>query len=326
MSTNSFRQRGSALLAVLWLAAGLAAIALALSNTVRGETERASTQSDGLRAYYLASGAIQRAALELLWSSNDPESHRISSAPVLMLDFPTGVARVEIIPETAKLDINTLMPEFLSRLLTAIGLERARAEATAEAIVEYRGGGGAAGGLADFYAARGPSFRPRHASLEETEELMAVRGVTPELYYGTYIPVAKPEKGQPRLVGRSGLADCVSVFGSRGGVDINTARPEVLYAIGVPMDLVGMIVQRRRLAPFTPDSVMELVRNMPVLAGRVWVGGNSIYTLRATAQLRLPNGQLSDVKRTVSALIKYMPQGYDAPIHYLRWYDTAWSD
>jgi hypothetical protein len=48
--------------------------------------------------------------------------------------------------------------------------------------------------------------------------------------------------------------------------------------------------------------------------------------MRATARLRLDNGQLSSLRRTVAAMVKYMPQGYDAPIHILRWYDTAWSD
>jgi hypothetical protein len=24
--------------------------------------------------------------------------------------------------------------------------------------------------------------------------------------------------------------------------------------------------------------------------------------------------------------VKYMPVGYDSPIHILRWYDTAWSN
>jgi len=43
--------RGGALLAVLWLSAALAAIAFSLANTVRGETERASTAVDGLRSY-----------------------------------------------------------------------------------------------------------------------------------------------------------------------------------------------------------------------------------------------------------------------------------
>jgi hypothetical protein len=56
------------------------------------------------------------------------------------------------------------------------------------------------------------------------------------------------------------------------------------------------------------------------------VEGNSILTLRATARLILPNRQLSDLRRTVGALVKYMPTGYDAPVHILRWYDTAWSE
>jgi hypothetical protein len=59
---------------------------------------------------------------------------------------------------------------------------------------------------------------------------------------------------------------------------------------------------------------------------RLRVGGNSIVTFRATAQLRLANGHLSDLKRTVAAQVKFMPTGYDSPIHILRWYDMAWSN
>jgi len=54
--------------------------------------------------------------------------------------------------------------------------------------------------------------------------------------------------------------------------------------------------------------------------------GNSSLTILATARARLANGQLSDMKRTVSALVKYMPSGYSTPIHILRWYDTTWSN
>ena len=59
---------------------------------------------------------------------------------------------------------------------------------------------------------------------------------------------------------------------------------------------------------------------------RLRVEGNSIVTIRATARLRLPGGQLSDLKRTVASMVKYMPPGYDSPIHILRWYDTAFAD
>ena len=64
---------------------------------------------------------------------------------------------------------------------------------------------------------------------------------------------------------------------------------------------------------------------MGISTARLRVEGNSIVTIRATARLRLPTGQLSDLKRTVAAMVKYMPPGYDSRIHFLRWYDTAFS-
>ena len=53
---------------VLWISAALAAVSFSLANTVRGETDRTSTVIDDVRGYYLATGAIDRAAVELLWS------------------------------------------------------------------------------------------------------------------------------------------------------------------------------------------------------------------------------------------------------------------
>jgi general secretion pathway protein K len=320
-------RRGSALLAVLWLSAGLAAIAFSLSTTVRGETERASTSFDSLRAYYLASGAVQRASLEMLWRDAGPGFVRWG-ATTATLEFPSGVADVEIIPEASKLNINQAPPEDLFRLLVALGQDPGRAREIVMAIEDWRSPPrpGVLSPFDEYYFSLGPSFRARHASLEETEELLLVRGVTPELYYGTYVPAPEGNGEAPRLAQRAGLADCVSVFGSRLAVDINTARPETLLAIGVPPDMVNAILERRRVTPFTPDLLAGMAPAFGPVSGRLRVGGNSIATVRATARLRLPGGGLSDLKRTVSALVKYMPPGYDSPIHFLRWYDTAWSN
>ena len=65
----------------------------------------------------------------------------------------------------------------------------------------------------------------------------------------------------------------------------------------------------------------ELLQSVGAATAPVRVAGNSILTMRATARLRLQNEQTSDLKRTVAALVKYMPVGYDAPIHMLSWYD-----
>jgi general secretion pathway protein K len=319
-------RRGSALLAVLWLSAALAAIAFALSTTVRSETDRAATAADGLRSYYLAAGAVDRAAVELLWSVTNPDKRLIpQGATVVDYNFPSGVARVEILPEAGKLDINTAPPIELYRLGVALGLEPNRAREIAAAIEDWRRPGSPDSEFDQYYLSLTPSFRSSHASFQEIEELLAVKGVTSEIFHGTYVPSA--ESGGPRLVPRGGLADCLSVYGSRGPVDANTAPPAVLTAVGLDPYAVAALVQRRRTKPLSQQELFGFLQSIGAPTNRLRVEGNSIVTIRATARLRLSTGQLSDLKRTVAAQVKYMPPtGYDSLIHILRWYDTAWSN
>jgi general secretion pathway protein K len=330
VSNNRRRRAGSALLAVLWISAALAAISLSLAGTVRGETERTSTVLDELRSYYLATGAIDRAMLEVLWSAVHPDQ-RVLPSGVTVVDyrFPTGMAHVEIIPEAAKLDINTASPDKLFRLLQVLGVDPAQAQEIASAIVDWRTPGG---GIFDsYYLSLTPTFRPSHASFQETEELLQVKGVTPEIYYGTYVPApgntnGSGQTGPQVLVHRSGLMDCVTTLGSGDRVDANTANPAVLAAVGLSLDAINLLLERRRVKPLDDAALGELVPLIGPGAAFLRLAGNSIVNYRATAQVLLPNGQLSDLKRTVAAQVKYMPPGYDSRIHILRWYDTAWSN
>ena len=89
------RRRGGALLAVLWLSVALATIALAVATRVRAETERSITLTDGLRARYLAEGAIHRATIAYL-------QRQLSMPATQRLDFPDGTALVEVVPEASR--------------------------------------------------------------------------------------------------------------------------------------------------------------------------------------------------------------------------------
>lgn len=185
--------RGSALLAVLWLAAALSAIAFALANTVRGETERTSTEVDAMRAYYLASGGIDRALLWMQWGQQyrNPDGtprYFVAPMPLLHFEFPTGAADVEIIPESSKININEAQPIQLLALLASLGVPPDRAQMIVRGIVDWRSRtpGGAFTDFDQYYLSLAPTFRARHASFEEIEELLVIRGMTPELFYGRY--------------------------------------------------------------------------------------------------------------------------------------------
>jgi len=316
--------KGGALLAVLWLCAGLTVIAFSLGITVRGEIERAYTGRDGARAYYLAAGGLERALLYMLWGPN----HRLPDGtslyyfpgrPFLALSFPAGEAIVEVIPESSKINLNTAPPEELFRLLAALGVDSARAQAIVAAILDWRAPSpdGGLTPLDQFYLSLAPSFRARHASFEEIEEVLLVRGMTPELFYGTFDADA-----EGRLVPRGGLRNCITVFGASGGVDINTAQPAVLAALGVPPGAIAAILETRQLRPFLVAE--QVTPYNPAAGGHLRIGGHSIYTLRATARLRLPDGRLSDLKRSVAAVVKFLPADQSVPYHVLRWYESEW--
>src|SRR5580698_10628142 len=254
MKTTTTSSRGAALLTVLWLTAALTAIAFTLANTVRGEVERSSTDADGLKAYYLAAGAIDRT---LVYMESGPAFRGPDGKPlfqedvtrVLLLNYPHGVARVEYIPENSKLNVNMAPPRELSNLLLALGADPIRAQTIVSGILDWRAGtpGGSFSQFDQYYLSLTPSFRARHASLEEIEELLSVRGITPDIFYGTYVPVDAPDG--TRLLPRTGLIDCLSVFGSSSRIDANTGAPAVLAAIGMAPDVINALVQRRRVSP-----------------------------------------------------------------------------
>jgi general secretion pathway protein K len=320
-------QRGGALLAVLWLSAGLSAIALSVSSNVRSETDRVATEGEGLRASYLAAGALERGILWVQWGSNgliytNPDGSTRFWRPNqsrMTMAFPSGDAIVEVIPEGAKLNINTASADDLYRVVFAVSGDAGRARLITDAVVDWRSPVSSPSAFDSYYFTLGPTFRARHASFLEIEELLLVQGMSPELFYGNYTTGA-----DGRLYARGGLRDCLSVWGSMGPFDLNTSSPALMEAMGVDGATVAAVVARRQTRPFaSPGELAELGMQTPRFT---ILPGITIYTLRATARLRRGDGTYSDTVRTAAVTIKlYDPRRAPQSLEILRWYDDAWS-
>ncbi len=315
MPNSPHSKRGSALLTVLWLTAALSAIGLAVANNVRGETERASTNVDDTKAWFIARGAIERALLHIAWGKD----YYVVGNPVMDLSFPEAEVRVEIIPETSKLALNSIPDKELVPLLVALGVPEGKAFELAAAIIDWRTPVDplVPSPFDAFYQSQSPSFLPRHTSFIENEELLLVKGVTPDLYYGASLDNS-----------RAGLRDCLSVYGSSGPLDVNTARLETLEAAGIAPDDAATIVKSRNLHPVTNYlELAAIAQSLGPAGGRLMLGGRAMYTLRATARLRAPDGRLSDLRRTVAALGRFNWPGNrlrKAPgFEVIRWYDRS---
>jgi hypothetical protein len=289
--------RGSALLSVLWLSAALAAIAFAMSVTVRGETDRTATSMDDLRSYYLASAGVNKATVEMLWSINQGAGLIPLGARSIDYEFPSGTAHVEIMPEAAKLNINRANIDQLMALLTGLGVEGDRASTIAAGIVDWRTAAGPGSPFDAYYLSLTPSFQAPHASFQEIEELLSVRGVTPDIFYGSWVAAGNGDAAENPLVRHPGLVDCVTVYGAFAAADVN--------------------------------AVLAAANGQPSAGGPELIAGlepgHSIISFRATAHLKLSNGEFSDMRRTVGAQVRFLAWGSERPFEVLRWYHTSWS-
>lgn len=316
---NGKTSRGGALLMVLWLSASLSAIAFSVALRVRTELERAEAGQQGLRAYYLATGALYRAMNYMKYGPgpvNAAGRPRWWDAGVtrLYLRFPEGDAIVEINPESAKLNVNFASREDIFRVLLALGVEAGRAQMITQAILHWRGS--EISGLDTLYLSSTPSFRAPRTSLSQIEELMSVAGITPDLFYGGY--TRTPEGA---VVRRPGLRDCLSIYSSGRGLDIRTVHPALMIALGVPAPAAEAIVRLRQQQP-----ILDFQAIAPLLgpaSGRFRLGGDNIYTLRATARLRLPDGRLSEARRSAAMILQLRSTVAPEGFRILGWEDSV---
>ena len=317
-------ERGSALLTVLWLSVALFAIAFTVAHMVRAEVDRVSTDADSFRARYLAIGGIERAILWEEWTANNlvsPATNKpfyVEPQERFHYEFASGEADVEMIPESSRLDVNHAPVSDLAAVMLAAGASRQQALEIAQAIADWRSGGpGTISDFDRFYLSLQPSFRSPHTSIQEIEEVAMVRGMTPELFYGGYR--TGPE-GQ--LLPYGGVRECLSVHGTTNQFDVNSVSPILLSAIGAPSAAVNVIVNMRNAAPI--KSMNQISGMLPgVTASRLTTDNGLVWTARATARLRFADGRYSEVKRTVSAEVRFFKKGDRRPDRILRWYDES---
>ena len=132
--------------------------------------------------------------------------------------------------EERKINLNATSTEILSRLFqSAAGLPREHAEEAAYCLIDWMDsdsffGHPQYGAEAQYYESLNHPYTPLNKPFQIVDEMLLVKGMTPELF----------EKIKP----------FVTVYGS-GQVNINTAPREVLAALGFSEDGVGAITRYR---------------------------------------------------------------------------------
>lgn len=249
---------GFALLAVMLVLALLAVVVTDFAFSMRLEASMVRSYRDGVVAAHLAEAGVQQAIREVLSQAQitalDPTGQLIFYRSALGQTPPTALpplprVRVPLGPgefsyrisdETARIDINTTPPGRLDRLLAALGLDKQQRDVINDSIQDWRDAdeihrlNGAES--EDYYLRLPVPYRSRNGDLQDTAELLQIRGVTRELYFGT--------------PGNPGLRDLVTVAGL-SAVNLNTASAPVLEALGLSNAEIDEVLRTRVRAPYT---------------------------------------------------------------------------
>lgn len=279
-------RRGSALLAVLGGVATLSCIALALSSSARTALDRAALRADSTQAYLLARGGIEAVMHEL--SNATVRRGFLSGSVQRDYSFPAGTAEVRIVAEAGKINVNRCGRQALRILIDGLVSAPDNAGSLADGIVRYRQGL-RAGRIRHFNPSRPgsldstqrSSFERRFASIQVVEELLTVPGISPDLLYGTYRPVA-PDRGRKGLREIAGLRRYLRTEGS-ASVDINAAPRAVLPATGLSAALADELLAAREQAPLSQTGALfrrasRAAVHLPLSAG----AGVGEWTITAT--------------------------------------------
>ncbi|HXL45944.1 MAG TPA: hypothetical protein VN977_05015 [Candidatus Binatia bacterium] len=241
-------ERGFALLLVLLVLALVAVVSAEFAYSMRLEAAAVRAYKSGIIGNHLAETALEQAIREIVADTpyvvEDDDGlltfYTADRRPLPRLhrekaEFGGGRYSYRITDEEARLNVNNSPPDRIDRLLQTLGLDKDVRDTIGDSIQDWRDPDEAHrlnGAESDDYYLKLPvPYRAHNANLESVAELLQIKGVTPAIYNGT--------KDHP------GLAGLVTVRGS-GPVNMNTAGPGVLAALGLSTAEITEIVQSRR--------------------------------------------------------------------------------
>ena len=260
------RQRGVALLLVLWACALLAVLLGGYAAVVHTEAVLARHQLAQTRAHYAAEAGLMRALRGL--HDTRAKQRWIGDGRLYTMSYDGAEVRIRAVDESGKVDLNSATPAVLQGLFQAAGVAPDAAQALAVRVVEWRSPSVFDGTTGDAagYAAEGRRYRPRHAPFASVEELQMVLGMTPALYRT--------------------LAPHITLWSGQASPDPNVATSLALAAIpGMTAGRVQEILAARQRNAADPEltvgsGVTHSVRSQATLAD----GTQAV--LRATVRWR----------------------------------------
>lgn len=188
---------------VLWVLILLSGIATEFCFAMRTEVNMVRNFKEQTEAYYIAIAGLNRAVFELLRNESSPEKKRLladeneeppETAPrwrmntdIPPVPFAEGRFKVRIGNEAGKINLNTANKTLLKMMLNSFEIEEQEKSIIVDSILDWRDENDLHrmnGAENDYYQSLPTPHDCKNGDFDAIEELLMVRGITPDVFYG----------------------------------------------------------------------------------------------------------------------------------------------
>ncbi len=298
---------------VLWVLMILSVVVLEFSYGMRTEVQITQNFQEEVQLYAMAEGGMQRAVVELIFKHDSrvqqkrktqkdegipPEQQEwVTDGREYAVAFEGGDCGVRVTGEAGKVNINSVSETLLRKIIGNFGLEGEVRDVVVDSILDWRDAD-------DFYRVNGAEneyyrglkepYDCKNGNLDTIEELLLVRGVTSELFYGKRLEKKEEDETRSEVVG---LKHVFSIYAAGEQIDINSAAfPVLRVVLGIPAEVARQVIKAREEKIF--ESQQDLAQRVPELTpllsevGRniVYRSASSYYTIEAKAKSKSGGG------------------------------------
>jgi general secretion pathway protein K len=282
-------EKGIALLIVLWVLTILMVIVLSFAVMARTETYSTLAFKGGIEKKFIAEAGLERGIMELFYREMyKDQTVELEGREVWKTDgtpyegrIGDGYYTVKITDESGKVDINTASDVVLKNLLINAGVKAEEADIIVDSIMDWKDPDDLHrlnGAESDYYMSLPNPYRAKDAPFDTIEELLLVKGMTPEILYGS---------GENR-----GIIDFLTIHSKSESININAAPKEVLMAIpGMTPEFADSIIEYRKTKEIDDLSEIGLSEEgVGLMMPYIETQGTDTFTIDAFGRKNNANG------------------------------------
>jgi general secretion pathway protein K len=325
-------ERGIALFLVLWVMALLTVIAGEFCYAMRTEVNITRNFKEETQTYYIAVSGLSLAIGELVVNEfvprqvkapaggEEPEDIRWRiNTDIPAIPFGEGQFKVERENESGKVNLNRAGGPLLKMMLNNFEIEDTDKNIIVDSIMDWRDKDNfrrANGAEDDYYLSLPQPYKCKNGDFTSIEELLLVRGVTPEIFYGGLKDMVAVYQDKETGTERDNLRRAGFDFNR---ININAASPRMLRALPrMTEDMVQAIMKYREKKDFRSLSDLSLIVGSDIYAAispYITLSLSPYYTIKSVGMLKE-----SQTRQGVQAVVKIdrtLQKGYEV----IQWID-----